>query len=242
LLKLASSLKSTIFYIKSNNQAILANRWGNEMKDLTKFKKWTETKRKGRGLLVHFYESQGKQKPYYTKADFAYYNLFSEAQSWIVKGTEGHGIRSSGDKTSRVPCLNCYQINDKLYDALDKHDTEPKKKYEFGIVLSKSALKTYFGEDNVVDVKLWDENKPLPLPANCWRYDKTRARSRLYPFNYCDVVRIRTPKSPLYNIPLVSLPKEAVMGFLVRSEGYDEEAITNILKQKKLVDEVFPIF
>lgn len=212
------------------------------MKEITKFKKWAEKNRKGRGLLIHFYEVQGKQKPYYTKADFAYYNLFTESPNWIVKGTEGHGIRSPGKKTSRVPCLNCYQINNQFYDALEEHLEQAKKKYEFALVLNKLNLKLHFGEENIVDVSLWDENNSRPLPANCWRYDIARARRALIPFNFCDVVRLKVPKSYLYNIPLVALPQNSVMGFLVRGDGYDAGIMNKILEQKGMDDiGVFPV-
>jgi hypothetical protein len=61
------------------------------MQELTRFKRWAE---RGRGLLCHFYEAEGKQKQYYTKLDYAYFNLFTDSPNWVIKGTIGHGIRS----------------------------------------------------------------------------------------------------------------------------------------------------
>lgn len=55
------------------------------MKETTRFKRWANKERKGRGLVCHFYEAGGKQKQYYTKVDYAYFNLFNESPSWIIK-------------------------------------------------------------------------------------------------------------------------------------------------------------
>jgi hypothetical protein len=107
-------------------------------------------------MLCHLYEAEGtRQKQYYTKVDYAYLNLFCSSKEWLVKGTTEHGMRSLGTKKSRVPCLNCYQISDDFYEALEKHLVQNKKRYEFGLVLNKRALRKHFGESNVRDVDLW---------------------------------------------------------------------------------------
>ena len=208
------------------------------MKDLTRFRRWADQRRRRRGLLCHFYEGVSeRQKQYYTKVDYAYFNLFSESPDWIIKGTTSHGITSQRDRTSMVPCLNCYQVNEKFYCALEEHCGQSKRKYEFGIVLSKSELKRYFGEENVVDVGLWDHHQQRPQPSECWRYDIATARRSLIPFNYCDIVRIRIAKSSVYGIPISTIPRSTVMGLLLRQQGCNLSAIERRLR-KKTWDEV----
>lgn len=221
-------------------------RWWTSMKELTRFKRWANRHRRGRGLLCHFYEVEGKkQKKYYSKSDYAYFNLFSNSPDWVVKGTIGHGITSREGKTSHVPCLNCYQINDEFYEALDIHLKQGRKKYEFGIIFSKLAVKRHFGEDKVRDIELWDHRDSRPSPAKCWLYDIPKARRSLIPFNYCRVVRIRIPKTRLYGIPIGIIPRKAIMGLLVRRDGYDHSMLSKLLRKKRWEEnesfEIFPL-
>lgn len=214
------------------------------MKELTRFRRWADSNRKGRGLLCHFYDAETKkQKQYYTKSDYAYFNLFCSSPEWIVKGTTNHGIQSEREKTSQVPVLNCYQINEEFYEALENHCNEAIKKYELGIILNKRILSNYFGEDNVKDVELWDHRESSrPPPQECWQYDIATARRRLWRFNFCKVVRVRIPRFSLYNIPIKGLPRNAIMGLLVKNEGYHEKAMAKLLKKKKWKKlEVFPM-
>lgn len=222
------------------------DRWLTSMKELTGFKRWANRHRRGRGLLCHFYEVEGKkQKQYYTKSDYAYFNLVSGSPDWVVKGTTEHGITSRGGKTSQVPCLNCYQINNDFYEALNEHLKQVRKKYEIGIVLSKLAVKRHFGEDKVRDIELWDHRDSRPPPAKCWLYDIRRARRSLIPFNYCHVVRIRMPKTRLYGMPIGVIPRRAIMGLLVRKDGYDHNTLSRLLRKKKWDEtegfEIFPL-
>jgi len=212
------------------------------MKELTRFRRWADSNRRGRGLLCHLYEAQsGKQKQYYTKVDYAYFNLFCGAPEWIIKGTANHGIRSQREKTSQIPCLNCYTVDASFYEALERHSEEVTKRYEFGIILSKRILKNYFGEDNVRDIELWDYQY-RPPPNECWLYDIAVARKRLWPFNSCHVVRIKIPKSSLYGIPIVGIPHSAIMCLLVKQAEYEGNAMLKLLKRKKWHDiEVFPL-
>jgi len=204
------------------------------MKELTKFIKWTDRNRKGRGLLCHIYEAEnGKQKQYYTKSGYAYFNMLCESSDWIVRGTTDHGITSQRGKTSQVPCLNCYKVDEKFHEALEKHANETKRKYEVGIILNKRELRNHFGENNVVDVKLWDYRQQRPSPDECWLYDIATARKKLWPFNLCDVVRIKIPYSNVYDIPITLIPQSAIMGLLVKQEGHDEKGILKLLTKKK---------
>jgi hypothetical protein len=213
------------------------------MKELTRFKRWADDNRKGRGLLCHFYDAEStKQKQYYTKSDYAYFNLFCSSPEWMVKGTTDHGIRSQREKTSQVPCLNCYQIDEEFYEAIETHCNEAIKKYELGIILNKRILKNHLGEDNVKDVELWDHRDSRPSPQDCWQYDIATARRKLWPFNSCQVVRVRIPRFSLYNITIKGLPRNAIMGLLVKNEGYHEKAMAKLLKKKKWEKmEVFPM-
>ncbi len=213
------------------------------MNELIRFKRWVERNRAGRGLLCHFYEVEGKQKPYYTKVDYAYFNLFSDSPNWVIKGTTGHGIRSQRGKTSQIPCFNCYQVNGEFYEALKTYHKESPRKYELGIILSKRKIKNFFGEDNVVDVEEWDFSRDRPPPSECWKYDIAgKPRKKLWPFHNCHVVRIRIPSSDLYDLPIVNLPKEAIIGLLVKKEGYNNRAMEKIIENKKWRNiEIFPL-
>jgi hypothetical protein len=128
-------------------------------------------------------------------------------------------------------------VNEEFYGALEEHCGQSKRKYEFGIVLSKSELKRHFGEENVVDVELWDHQQQRPQPSECWRYDIATARRSLIPFNYCDIVRIRIKKSSIYGIPISTIPRSAVMGLLLKQERCNLSAIERKL-WKKTWDEV----
>lgn len=142
------------------------------MKTLTSFKHWADKNRKGRGLICHFYEAEsGKQKQYYTKSGYAYFNLFSTSPDWLVRGTTDHGIKSERGKTCQTPVLNCYQINEKFYEALELQAKENKSRYEIGIILNKNEIRKHFGENNVRDVELWNHSRSRPSPNDCWPYD-----------------------------------------------------------------------
>jgi len=194
-------------------------------------------------LLCHFYDAESKrQKQYYTKGDYAYFNLFSSSSDWLVRGTTDHGITSQREKTSQTPCLNCYQIDNRFYDALEEHCAELNRKYEFGMILSKRGLKDYFGENNIRDIELWDQSKCRPSPDECWLYDIAKKRASLWPFNYCGIVRVKIPASNFYGLPIKGIPKYVIMGILVKEEGYNEKALLKLLRNKDWTDvEVFPL-
>lgn len=157
-----------------------------------------------------------------------------------MKGTTGHGITSERGKVSQVPCLNCYKIDDSFYEALETLLEQGNQKYELGIILDKAALKKAF---EVVDVLPWDHKDSRPSPDECWQYDIPSKKTALWPFNFCEVVRARIPESSLYGLPIKSIPHDAMMGMLVRKEGYNQAAMSRHLTRKKWDDsEVFEIF
>jgi hypothetical protein len=200
------------------------------MKELTRFKRWANGHRSGRGLLCHFYTVEGKkQKQYYTKPDYAYFNIFSNSPDWIIKGTTGHGISSERGKVSSVPCLNCYKVGDTFYEGLETLVEEGNQKYELGLILDKAALRKVF---EVVDVLPWDHKDSRPPPSECYKYDIPAKKPALYPFNYCDVVRIRIPYSNLYDMPIARIPGDAIMGMLVKKDGYNDKALAELLSEK----------
>lgn len=197
-------------------------------------------------MLCHFYMTEGKkQKQYYTKPDYAYFNIFSDSSDWMIKGTTGHGITSERGKVSQIPCLNCYQVNDDFYDALERLSSEGNKKYEVGVVLDKPELKKFFGKDNVKDVIPWTHEHRRPSPDECWHYDIPRKKMALWPFSYCNVVRVRIRPAPLYEMPIKAISRNALMGLLVRKNGYKHKAMAKLLRKKKWdeIDEfgVFPL-
>jgi len=185
------------------------------------------------------------KKQYYTKSGYAYFNLFFTSPDWIVRGTTDHGIKNERGKTCQTPVLNCYQINEKSYEALELLAKENKSRYEIGIILNKNEVRKHFGENNVRDVELWNHSRSRPSPDDCWPYDIAPARKKLWPFNLCDVVRIRIANTSLYSIPLASIPSKTIMELLLKAEGHDEKALSKLLTKKKWDEieafEFFPV-
>jgi len=190
--------------------------------EISKFIRWANRTRWYRGLLCHFYWEKS-QKQFYSTTDYAYFNLTSDSPDWVVKGTPKHGIRSQRGKSSPVPCLNCYEINEEFYEALRTLHDEGNEKYELGIILNKRKLKNQF---KVIDVSTYPPF-PLPPPKECHHYDWPRKRrGPLYPFHYCDVVRVEIPQSKVRKLPIASIPGHILMGLLVEQE--DCSAIKNM--------------
>jgi hypothetical protein len=186
-----------------------------------------------------------KQKQYYTKPDYAYFNIFSDSSDWIIRGTTGHGITSQRGKVSQTPCLNCYQVNDEFFDALEKLSSGGNKKYEVGVIFDKQELRKIFREDNVKDVNAWTHELPRPTPNECWYYDIPKKKMALWPFSYCDVVRIRIKPSALYGMTITAIPSSALMGLLVKEDGYRHGTMSRLMRKKKWEEidefEVFPL-
>lgn len=197
------------------------------MKEL-EFIRWAKRESLRRGMICHFYIAEST-KQYYDKTDYAYFNFFCDSRDWIVKGTLGHGIKSQRGKTSPIPCLNCFEINDEFYKAFKKLCSEGNEKFELGIIFNKRKLKNRF---ETIDVSTeWPDQ--LPPPNQCHRYDNPRyRRGVLDPFNYCDVVRVEIPESNLHKIPIKAIPYQAVMGMLIKRK--DRSAIVSLLKSKRM--------
>ena len=156
------------------------------MTEISKFIRWANLERQYRGLLCHFYIEKSKQQ-FYSTTDYAHFNIFSDSRNWIVKGTPKHGIKSKSGKTSPVPCLNCFEVNKKFYDALKRLHTQVNQKFELGIILNKRKLKSEFNVIDVCNIPPF----PRPSPKECHYYDFPQFRKGvLDPFNFCDVVRV----------------------------------------------------
>ena len=182
-------------------------------------------------------EKGKKQKQYYTTSDFAYFNLFSNSENWIVRGTPEHGITSTRGTASQTPCLNCYKVDDVFYEALTTLINQGNTTHEFGLVLDKAMLKRKF---EVVDVCRWNHRHERPPTNECWKYDLARSRTALWPFNYCEVVRVRIPESNIHGLPIAALPPTTVVGLLMKKDCYNHEAVSELLVRKRW-DET-PIF
>lgn len=189
------------------------------MSTLNKLQHWADKESNRRGLLCHFYIS-GNEKQYYSTTDYAYFNLFSNSPDWIVKGTTEHGVASKRGKISLVPCLNCFEVNDKFYEALGRLSEEGNPRFELGIILNKRKLKTRFGKTKVIDViPIFKPPDPFPSPKECHHYDWARSRRKLWPFNKCDVVRLEIPESD-FGLPIAVIPRGTIMGILTRPKQY----------------------
>jgi len=202
------------------------------MNEIIRFKRWVAKISPRRGLICHFY-LKDKETRYYGKADFAYFNLFSTSKDWIVKGTKGHGI-SYNNKTSQIPCLNCFEVNDKFCESLKDLGQSGNSMFEIGLVFNKRKLKHDF--KNVIDVSTeWPDL--YPTQNKCHYYDKARFRvGTLKPFNFCDVVRIETKRNKQCNdvdgidvirgdtvlAMLVKLQEQSYIDKLLRFKGLDQ--------------------
>jgi hypothetical protein len=151
-----------------------------------------------------------------------------------MKGTPNHGIKSQNGRTSQVPCLNCFEVNRKFYDALKRLHNEGNQKFQLGILLNKRKLKTIYNVINVCTTP------PFPRPPlkECHHYDFPQfRRGALDPFNFCDVVRVESPPTNLLNLPLARVSEDSIMGMLVRKEDYSD--IENLWEWDKI--KLFPV-
>jgi hypothetical protein len=221
------------------------------MKSLDRFAHWVKNNSYRRGIICHFYISEivpsrkntkkPKQKQYYMKTDYAFFNLLSHSDEWVVKGTIHHGVKDKWGDPCRVPCLNCFEVNDKFLEALEDLHKDGNSKFEVGLLLNKRKLRRHFGYDEVCDVDDWKKIGYEALPnKESWQYDISWQRSKvLRPFNFCDVVRVRIPKSRLRRLPIYSIPIQYVMGLLVRRNDY--QAVLGLSKISDYELEVFPV-
>ena len=202
------------------------------MKKVEEFKKWARRESYRRGFICHFYIT-GSEKQYYNKTDFAFFNLLSKSKDWIVKGTTGHGIKGKKGKPSRVPCLNCFEIDKEFYKAIKTLYTERNEKFDFGVIFNKRRLRNNNFE--VIDVSTEMPN-PLPPRNKCHRYDNPRFRyGVLKPFNLCNVVRVEIPSSDLRTLPISAISSKAIMGILVKKSDFN---IVKVLLKLKGMNQV----
>jgi len=212
------------------------------MSSLNKLEHWASREGRRRGLVCHFYISKS-EKQYYSTTDYAYFNLFNNSPDWIVKGTTEHGIASKRGITSPVPCLNCFELNDKFYQALDRLSEEGNSRFELGIIINKRRLKNHFGKTKVIDVTpIFKPPHPFPSPKECHHYDWARSRRKLWPFNNCDVVRLEIPELD-FGHPIAVIPCDTVKGVLTRGKEY--HGIMKMLQDIKKWDmsqiSIFPV-
>ncbi len=205
------------------------------MINIKNFKKWAKKESHGKRLVCHFYIKEGK-KQYYDNSDYAYFNLFNKSKGWVVKGTPGHGIKSRMGKQSKVPCLNCFEVDDEFYKALKDVGRYGNSRFELGIILNKRKLKSLW---KVIDVSI-KRPQNMPRPNMCHYYDNPRFRSgTLNPFNYCNVVRIEINKKILGQ-PIAELPRTMIKGLIVKR---GTKLVVRKLLTKKCFENVkiFPI-
>jgi hypothetical protein len=217
------------------------------LKRFEKFKTWIKENSYRRGIICHFYiaerekksevtkKGKSKQKQYYTKADYAFFNMLSDVNHWIVKGTIHHGVKDKYGDLCRIPCLNCFEVNKKFFKALRQLGEMGNDKFELGVLFNKRKLRNRY---EIRDVDEWDYH-PLPN-KQCWGYDIfSKRRKVLEPFNFCDVVRVKIPKGDLRGLPIELLPIDIVMGLLVRKEDY--QVVRDLPKVNENDLEVFPL-
>lgn len=192
-------------------------------------------------MLCHFYyqpknEKKEKQKKYYTKVDYAHFNLFNKSNYWMIKGTTGHGI----DTTSEVPVFNCYKVNSEFIKALKKPVDRWKADYELGLIMDKEKLaqgcETYLRD---VTISYFGDSKNESMPS--WCLDRGRNRKgRLDPFNMCDVVRLRILRNRYLGVSMKTLNSDIVKAVLTKRG--DGQSIRKLLDDKEWNDcKVFPL-
>ncbi|MDI6788954.1 MAG: hypothetical protein QME51_11335, partial [Planctomycetota bacterium] len=93
----------------------------------------------GKKMICHFYIKDSSHQ-YYDNADFVYFNLLSKTRGWIIKGTPEHGISSKRKKRSQIPCLNCFEVDEKLYNGLKTLLKNGNKKFEFALLLIRRKV------------------------------------------------------------------------------------------------------
>jgi hypothetical protein len=203
---------------------------GVSMNDFVRFNRWVNKLSPRRGLVCHFY-MQEKDKKYHGKIDFAYFNLVSNSRDWVIKGTKEHGI-SNNHRKSQIPCLNCFDVNEKFENALRDLGEKENFIFELGVIFNKRKLKNDFKK--VIDVSTkWPD--PFPLPNKCHYYDDPRFRKGpLQPFHFCDVVRIETKRNRYCNdIDGIDIVRgDAILAMLVKQEKQEE--ILELLRIKGL--------
>lgn len=221
------------------------------MKQFIRFKRWVRQNSKGRGMICHFYIEESEkqkeknktkttgQKQYYTKVDYAFFNLLNDTKDWIVKGTAHHGITDKYGNPSLTPCLNCFEINKAFFTALETLYEEGNSKFELGVIFNKNKLRRHFGVDKVRNVNDWKHDRPRPPKGQCWLYDIPRRKWALYPFNYCQVVRVKLQKTELRELAIKHIPIKTVMGLLVRRQ--DHISVSRLPKVKDSNIDVFPL-
>lgn len=222
------------------------------MRSLEVFKRWVDEYSYRRGIVCHFYisrpgneeedrDDEARQVQYFTKVDYAFFNLFNQAKEWIIKGTPHNGVRDKYGDPCRVPCLNCFEVNKKFLKALKELGISGNSKFEIGVLFNKRGLRSHFGSDDVCDVDDWMKSGCPELPnKQCWRYDiPWKKKGVLDPFNFCDVVRVRTRKSSLRRLPIHAIPIQHIVGLLVRKS--DHKAVLDSPKSIKYTFEVFPV-
>lgn len=147
---------------------------------------------------------------------------FSTCSTGLKSGSlrEPHTMVS---KTNMETCVECHvSIASRLTaNSLKLSDNSAFREMtdlRLACFFNKRRLRSYFGRDEVCDVDDWIESGCPELPNKlCWKYDIfTKRRGVLDPFNYCDVVRLRTRKSGLRRLPIQAIPLEFVVGLLVR--------------------------
>jgi hypothetical protein len=222
------------------------------VKRFERFKSWVNENSPGRRIVCHFYiaekpkveknakSKEAKQKQYFTKVDYAFFNLLSDSEEWVVKGTVHNGIKDKYGALCRIPCLNCFEVDGDFLKSLKQLPVTGNDKFEVGILLNKRKLRSLFGRENVCDVAEWKHGDDPQPNKRCWRYDIfSQRRWVLNPFNYCKVIRVRIKKTHLRGLPITAIPTTTVMGLFVRKEDYN--AVRYLPKVLENDLEVFPL-
>jgi hypothetical protein len=207
-------------------------------KEISRFIRWTNENVPYRGLICHFY-ILGKEKQFYTKADYAHFNLLLDSQEWLIKGTPEHGISSLRGKRSQMPCLNSFEINAAFCEALKKMAEQGNTRFNLGIIFNKRRLEN-LGYKVVSVVAIKRPPSPYPPPNHCHYYDWAYKRHSLWPFNKCSVTRVEIPMSGFIGSSIARIPRHVVMALLVRKD--QEEDIRELLVSKKFKEtEIFSV-
>jgi hypothetical protein len=190
---------------------------------------------KGSGFLAHIYIDHNQQtnenKNPFGNTNFFEFNLLSRSSEWIMKGSAGHGQYWKKQPTT-IPILNFFHVDEifkKSFLEMIKQGKGPTKFKGF-VVVTKRGLRQWLGVQEVFEVKA--TGIPAASEEEAVSRDIPNLRWALAPFNFCNVVRVRTPKNELVGGPYLPIPGKYIRA--IGSSYHSEPTLISLCEKKKI--------